>query len=276
MTQAVAVEERSRLRSPGLSKVFAAAARSEWTKLRTVRSTIWALLITATLMIGFSVLFPALEVSRWQHRSAKEIAGFDPSLYSFAGVNLAQLSIGVLGVLAMTSEYATGSIRLTFIATPQRRLLFGAKIATFSAVIAIVGLLSCLPSFLVGQAIFGSGHSGLSLSDPGASRAVVAAAAYLVMVGLIGLGLGALLRHTAAAVAVLFAALLVVPGLVSLLPTPWNDNVTKFLPSSAGTAMGAVVHVPNLLGPVAGFLVLCVYTAAVLILAATVLSHRDA
>ena len=276
MTQAVAVEERSRLRSPGLSKVFAAAARSEWTKLRTVRSTIWALLITATLMIGFSVLFPALEVSRWQHRSAKEIAGFDPSLYSFAGVNLAQLSIGVLGVLAMTSEYATGSIRLTFIATPQRRLLFGAKIATFSAVIAIVGLLSCLPSFLVGQAIFGSGHSGLSLSDPGASRAVVAAAAYLVMVGLIGLGLGALLRHTAAAVAVLFAALLVVPGLVTLLPTPWNDNVTKFLPSSAGTAMGAVVHVPNLLGPVAGFLVLCVYTAAVLILAATVLSHRDA
>src|ERR1700709_993272 len=118
MTHAVSVGDLPTVQAHGLSNVFTAAARSEWTKLRSVRSTIWALLITAVLMIGFSVLFPALEVNRWQHRSAAEIAGFDPSLYSFAGVNLAQLSIGVLGVLVMTSEYATGSIRLSFIATP--------------------------------------------------------------------------------------------------------------------------------------------------------------
>lgn len=263
-------------RTPGLATVFTAAARSEWTKLRTVRSTMWALLITAVVMVGFSVLFPALEVSHWQHRSAREIAAFDPSLYSFAGVNLAQLSIGVLGVLTMTSEYATGSIRLTFIATPQRGVLFSAKIATFSAVIAVVALLSCFPSFLIGQAIFGSSHSGLSLSDPGAFRAVIAAAVYLVMIGLIGMGLGALLRHTAGAVAVLFAGLLVIPGLVLLLPSPWNDDVTKLLPSSAGTAMGAVVHSASLLGPVTGFLVLSVYTAAVLLIAGAVMSRRDA
>lgn len=276
MTHVVGVEAPRTTLVPQLHRVFLASGRSEWTKLRTVRSTIWALLITVVIMIGFGILFPALEVSRWEHRSARDIAGFDPSLYSFAGINLAQLSIGVLGVLAMTSEYATGSIRLSFIATPQRRLLFTAKVATFSSVVAIVGLLSCLPAFLIGQGIFGSGHSGLSLFDPGAARAVVAAAAYLVMVGAIGIGLGALLRHTAAAVAVLFAVLLVVPGLVMLLPNPWNDNVTKYLPSSAGAAMGAVVHVPNLLGPFAGFLVLCVYTAAVLVIAATVLSRRDA
>jgi ABC-2 type transport system permease protein len=261
---------------PTLPTVLVAAARSEWTKLRTVRSTMWALLVTVALMIGFSVLFPALEVSRWNHRSPSEVAGFDPSLYSFAGINLAQLAIGVLGVLVMTSEYATGAIRLTFIATPQRRLLLGAKVATFSATIAVVGLLSCLPAFLIGQAVFGPRHSGLSITDPGAVRVIIAAAAYLVLIGLIGIGIGTLVRHTAAAVAILFAVLLVIPGLVSLLPAPWNDNVTKYLPSSAGTAMGAVVRAPELLGPLAGLLVLCGYTATILIAAGFVLSRRDA
>jgi ABC-2 type transport system permease protein len=276
MSQTVAIPAAPTVAVYGLRTVFAAAVRSEWTKLRTVRSTVWALLFTVIVMVGFSVLFPALEVSRWDHRSASEIAGFDASLYSLAGINLAQLAIGVLGVLAVTSEYATGSIRLTFTATPQRNLLLGAKAATFSATIATVGFASCLPAFLIGQAIFGPQHSGLSIIDPSGLRVVVAAAAYLVLVGLIGIGVGALLRHTAGAVAILFAVLLVVPGLVTLLPSPWNHNVTKYLPSSAGTAMGAVVRVPNLLGPLAGFLVLSVYTAATLVAAGIVVSRRDA
>ena len=261
---------------PRMRSVFLASMRSEWTKLRTVRSTTLALLGTFVLMIGLGALFPALAVSVWNHRSARQTATFDPLLYSFAGVNLAQLSIGVLGVLVMTSEYATGAIRLTFSATPQRTLLLWAKVITFSFVTAVVGLLSCLGAFFIGQAIFGPTHHGMSITDPGAARAILGAALYLVLIGAIGIGVGAVMRHTAGAVATLFAVVLVVPGLVSLLPSPWNDTVTKYLPSSAGTSMAATTKFPNLLGPLGGLLVLTAYVAATLLTAGAVLRRRDA
>jgi ABC-2 type transport system permease protein len=262
--------------SPSRWRVFRAVTRSEWTKLRTVRSTIWALVFTVIAIIGLGALLTGLEVSRWDHRSIAEVAGFDPLLYSLAGINLAQLSIGVLGVLGMTSEYATGAIKLTFGATPQRPLLLAAKVTTFSAVVAVVSFVSCLGALLLGQAILGPEHAGLSVTDPGVFRAVAGGAAHLVLIGAIAVGVGALLRHTAAAVAVLFAVLLIVPGLVSLLPSPWNDTITRYLPSSAGTAMSAVVRFPNLLSPVEGLLVLLGYAAATLAAATVVLVRRDA
>jgi ABC-2 type transport system permease protein len=113
-----------------------AAARSEWIKLRTVRSTIWALVLTVIFAIGLGALFTAIEVAHWASRTPAEISGFDPLLYSFAGLNLAQLSVGVLGVLVMTSEYSTATIKLTLGATPQRSVLLAAKAATFSAAAA--------------------------------------------------------------------------------------------------------------------------------------------
>jgi ABC-2 type transport system permease protein len=158
---------------------------------------------------------------------------------------------------------------------PERRLLLAAKVACFSAVVAIVSVISCLASFLICQALLAPKHAGVSLADPGVLRAVLGGAAHLVLIGAIAVGLGALLRHTAAAVAVLFAVLLIVPGLVTLLPSPWNDNVTKYLPSSAGVAMSAVVRFPNLLTPAGGMLVLCGYAALTLAAASYVLVRRD-
>ena len=259
-----------------LRRVFAAAARSEWTKLRTVRSTIWALLLTVVLTIGLGALFTGIEVSRWDHRTLTEAKGFDPLLYSFAGLNLAELSIGVLGVLVMTSEYSTKTIKLTLGATPQRTLLLAAKVATFSAVVAVVGLASCFPAFWVGQALLAPKHAGLSISDPGVLRAVLGGVVHLVLIGAIAVALGAAIRRTAGAVAVLFAVLLVIPGLVTLLPEPWNNDITRYLPNSAAAAMSAVVRFPNLLSPAGGLIVLCAYTAATLILAAVALTRRDA
>ena len=261
---------------PPLMRVFIAAARSEWTKLRTVRSTMWALAFTMVATIGLGVALTALEVSRWDHRSVTEVTGFDPLLYSFAGINLAQLPIGVLGVLVMTSEYATGAIKLTFGATPQRRLLLTAKVATYSAAAAVVSVVSCFVVFFWCQAILTPKHAEVSITDSGVFRAVLGGAAHLVLIGAIAVGVGALVRRTAGAVAVLFAVLLVIPGLVTLLPSPWNDDVTKFLPSSAGVAMSAVVHFPNLLDPAGGLIVLCAYAAAVLLLAGHSLARRDA
>jgi len=276
MSQTLAPVRETDSSPVSLRRVFAAAVRSEWIKLRTVRSTIWALVLTVILTVGLGALITAIEVSRWDHRTLTEIKGFDPLLYSFAGLNPAQLSIGVLGVLVMTSEYATRTIKLTFAATPQRTLLLAAKVATFSAVVAGVGLVSCFPAFWVGQALLAPKHAGLSISHPGVLRAVIGGAVRLVLVGAIAVALGAAMRRTAGAVAVLFAVLLVIPGLVTLLPEPWNDDITRYLPSSAGAAMSAVDRFPSLLSPAAGLIVLCAYTAATLTLAAVVLTRRDA
>jgi ABC-2 type transport system permease protein len=274
MSQAPAPPRRAAPSSASLRRVLVAAGRSEWIKLRTVRSTIWALVLTVVFTVGLGALFTAIEVSRWDQRTLTEVKGFDPLLYSFAGLNLAQLSVGVLGVLVMTSEYSTGAIKLTFGATPQRSLLLAAKVATFSAVVAVVGLVSCFAAFWVCQAILAPKHAGLSITDPGVLRAVSGGALHLVLA--IAIGLGTAMRRTAGAVAVLFAVLLVIPGLVTLLPAPWNNDITRYLPNSAAAAMSAVVRFPNLLSPVGGLLVLCAYAAAMLGIAAVILNRRDA
>ncbi len=247
---------------PNLGTVFLAAARSEWTKLRTVRSTVRVLIFTVLTIVGIGPLLTALEVSRWNQRSLTEITGFDPIVFSFAGLNLAQLSIVVLGVLVMTSEYATGGIKLTFGATPQRTLLLAAKVATFCAIVTIVTIVtvvSRLAAFLISQGLLAPKQAGLSIGDPGVHRAVIGGGVHLVLIGAVAAGVGAALRRTAAAVAVLFAVLLVIPGLVLLFPLPWNDHVTQYLPSSAGVATSAVMQFPNLLTPSGGALVLCGY-----------------
>jgi hypothetical protein len=260
-------------RLPG---VFLAVCRSEWTKLRTVRSTMWALVFTVISTIGLGILLTALVVGHWDHRSASEISGFDPLLYSYAGLNVAQLCIGVLGVLVMTSEYATGMVKLTFGATPQRHLLLGAKVLTFSVVVALVSLVSCVTVFFICQALLAGRHAGLSIADPGVLRAVVGGALRMVLIGVIAVGVGAIVRHTAGAVAILFAVLLIIPGLVQLLPAPWNNDITLYLPNSAGAAMSAVVRFPNLLAPGAGLLVLLGYAAATIVVAMELIVRRDA
>lgn len=262
--------------TPSLPTVFLAAAGSEWTKLRTVWSTVRSLIFTIVAVGGVGPLLTELEVSRWDQRSLTKVTGFDPILYSFAGLNLAQLSIGVLGVLVMTSEYATVGIKLSFGATPQRGLLLTAKVAVFTLIISIVTAASCLAAFLISQALLVPQQAGLSISDPGVLRAVLGGALHLVLIGAIAVGVGAALRRTAAAVAVLFAVLLVISGLVLLLPSPWSDHVTQYLPSSAGVAISAVVQFPNLLTPAGGALVLCAYAALTLLTATFILRRRDA
>lgn len=278
MTQATAVPRNAwpATPRPSLRQVFLTAMRSEWTKLRTVRSTAWAAIFTVLSTVGLGALLTALEVGRWDNRSAVEAANFDPLFYSLVGLNLTQLSVGVLGVLVMTSEYATGAITLTFGATPQRRLLLGTKVATFSAAVAMIGLVSCFAAFFLCQAILARKDAGVSITDPGVLRAVLGGAVHLVLIGAVAVGVGAALRRTAGAVALLFAVLLVLPGIVMLLPSPWDDSVTKYLPNSAGDAMSAVVRFPNMLAPAAGLLVLCTYVAVMLLGDAVALRRRDA
>jgi ABC-2 type transport system permease protein len=250
--------------------------RSEWTKLRTVRSTYWTLLVAALGMVGFGALLCAAYV---RHYTSTARAGFDPAGYSLSGFFLAQLAIGTLGVVVITGEYQTGSIRATLAATPQRTLILAAKAAVFAAVGAVMGVVASLASFLVGQNILAQKHLQTHLGDPAALRSVLGAGLYLAVLGLLGLGLGALIRRTAGAIACLVGLILVLPVLVQGLPTGWQDAITRYLPSVAGQAIiGHTRFTPpgHQFSPWTGFGLFTAYTAATLAAAAITLNRRDA
>ena len=261
--------------TPSAARVFRAAVRAESTKLRSVRSTVWTLLTVVGLAIGFGLLVSASQVNSWDTLSASERLRFDPTSFSLSGLFLAQMAIGVLGVLIVTSEYATGQIRATISATPQRLTVLAAKATTFAAVALGVGLAACFSAFAIGQAVFSSKGIGASLSDPAVLRAVVGGALYLAAVGVLGIGLGAIIRRTAGAIAALGGLLLVIPLIGTFLPSSWNEAVAKYLPAQAGTAIFSVVHDPRALAPWTGYGVLLAWTTIAMLAGAVILVRRD-
>lgn len=261
---------------PSYGRVFRAAARAEWTKMRSVRSTMWTLLVAVALAIGFGALVGVTQVNSWDDLDPVERLRFDPTSFSLSGLFLAQMAVGVLGVLLITSEYATGQIRATLGATPQRLTVLAAKATTFMAIVAAVGLVTSFGAFGIGQAIFSAKGIGVSLTEPGVLRAVIGGALYLAAVGILGLGLGTIIRRTAGAVAALVGLLLVVPLVASFLPSDWNERVAKYFPAQAGMAVFRVVPDPSALSPWAGFTMLVVYAALTLVIGALLLTRRDA
>ena len=266
----------------GRRPVFVDVLRSEWTKLRSVRSTYWTLFIAVVATVGISAMIAAIYVANYGKMSAADRAGFDPTSFSLNGVFLAQFAIGVLGVLVVTGEYGTGAIRSTFAAVPQRRMVLAAKATVFGAVTTVVGMVSCLAAFFIGQAILSGKGLEAHIGDPGVLRAVVGSGMYLAVLGLLALGVGTLIRHTAGAISALFGAILVLPGLVALLPGSWGDVISKYLPSNAGQAIsrtveaGANSRAGAALSPLLGMGVFCLYAAVTLVFAAIVLNRRDA
>ena len=249
---------------------------SEWTKIRSLRSTSFSLLAAVVFIIGFSVLVPSVIVAHWPPRDPREALGFDPTTRALSGIFLAQLAIGVLGVLLITGEYATGMIRATFAAVPARLPVLWAKAAVFAAVTLVLMVPTVLGAFLIGQSILTSKHLQTSLSSSGVLRAVIGAALFLTVVGLLGIGLGALLRNTAGGISTLFGLLFVLPIIVRFLPSSWSDPINKYLPSNAGEAITHVHPDPTLLAPWTGFGLFCGYAVVVFIAAAISLRRRDA
>jgi ABC-2 type transport system permease protein len=260
--------------SPGRFRPAAAGiARSEWIKLRTVRSTWWTLLVTAAGMVAFGTLLTAAYVRHYSGVAPAARAAFDPAAYSLSGFFLAQLAIGVLGVLVMTSEYATGSIRSTLAAAPQRGTVLAAKAAVFGAVAAVTGIASSFAAFFAGQAILSGKGIQAHIGDPGALRSVIGTGLYLAVLGLLALGLGTLIRRTAGAVAAVVGVVLILPVLVQGLPSAWQNAIIRYLPSTAGQAIiGRTKFTPpgRLLPAWTG------YAAVALIAAAIALNRRDA
>jgi ABC-2 type transport system permease protein len=248
---------------------------SEWLKFRSLRSTFFSLLAAFVVTIGLGALFCYGVASRWDRMGPSEHANFDPTQTSLAGIYLAQLAIGVLGVLMISGEYSTGMIRASMAAAPKRLPVLGAKAIVYAAVALVFSVVTAFIAFSVGQAILSTKDIQVSLSDPGVVRAVVGAALYLTVIGLLGIALGALLRSTSGAISTLFGVILVVPILASFLPSDWASHINKYLPSNAGQAILAVKMGENSLGPWTGFAVFCGYAAAALIAAGILLRRRD-
>jgi hypothetical protein len=244
--------------------------------MRSVRSTMWTLLVAIALAIGFGALVGVSQINSWDTLDPTVRARFDPTSFSLSGLFLAQIAVGVLGVLLVTSEYATGQIRATLAATPQRVTVLAAKATAFVTLVLGVGLVASFSAFFVGQAIFSAKGVGASLSDPGVLRAVIGGALYLAAVGILGLGLGAVLRRTAGAISALVGLLVIIPLVAGFLPASWNESLVKFLPARAGMAVFSVVPDPRSLSPWVGFAVLVAYAALSLFIGALLLARRDA
>jgi hypothetical protein len=246
---------------------------SEWIKLHSLRSSRVSLLVAVGLVVGLGLLVPWLSVSNW--RPGTSTVGFNAVERSLGGIYLAQLAFGVLGVLVVTGEYATGAVRATFAAVPRRLPVLWAKLAVFVAVTLVLGTIACVLAFAGGQAIFATKHVDASLGDPNVTRAVFGAGLYLAAMGAFGLALGALLRNTAAGIATLTGLLFVLPPIVDFLPQDWADPIGRHLPGNAGLAIIQVAPDPNGLAPWAGFGVLCAYVVVTTAAAAVMLVRRD-
>lgn len=248
---------------------------SEWIKFRTLRSSVVVLAATVLGVVGAGVALGAFINTSWATAGAPDRNPANVVDHVLFGTNLGQLTIGVLGVLVITGEYSTGMIRATLGAVPARLPVLWAKAAVFASVAFAAGLIASFGAFLGGQAALGS-HS-VSLTYPGALRAVFGVALYLTVTGLLGLSLGFLIRNTAGGIAALVGVLLVLPAISAALPANWQNHVVPYLPSSAGQALytlGAGEH-PTM-RPWPGFALFLGYTVLALAAAAISLRRRDA
>lgn len=249
---------------------------SEWVKLRSLRSTVWSLLASVVATVGIGILVSTVRANDIKHLGQGRFDAFDPTAISLRGLFLAQLAIGVLGVLVITGEYSTGMIRSTLAAVPRRLPVVSSKIVVFSLVVFALSYVSCLLAFEGGQAMLSSAHVQASLSSPGAARAVLGGALYLTVIGVLGTGLGFVLRNTAGAIATLFGLVLVLPLLAQALPASWYDHVFKYLPMPAGSAITVTLRDSGSLGPWAGIGVFALYALAAVLVGALTLKRRDA
>jgi ABC-type transport system involved in multi-copper enzyme maturation permease subunit len=258
---------------------FGALLHSEWTKIRSLRSTVWSLVLLVVMNIGFTALFTALTMSQWSKSDASQRARLvaDPTSAILAsGLELSQLAICVLGVLVIASEYSSGTIRVSLLAVPRRTPMLAAKALVFGAMVLVIGAVAAFPSFFLGAAIMHD-HAPVSLSDPGALRAVIGAGLYLCVLGVFAIAIGSIVRHTAGGITGIIAFVLGLVPLAQLLPGTAGRYVFAYLPSSAGSLITfAHQGADQVLSPWQGFGVFCAWTAVLLTTAGYLLKRRDA
>jgi ABC-2 type transport system permease protein len=248
---------------------LAPAARMEWIKLRSLRSTWWTLAVTAAGTVGI-----AAAVGRNSRDASVDLVN-----NVLAGVVPGLLLVGALGVLTMTGEYSSGTIRATLAAVPRRPLALLAKAVVFGALTLVVGEAASFTAFFAGSATLGHGIAAPTLGRPGVLRAVVLTGAAYCLVGLLGLGLGAIVRHSAAAVGVLVAGVYVLAQVIGFIA----HGAAAYMPIlilanslSTSRPVDCGPSCPEFLSPWAGLGVLSLYAAIALVAGGWLLAERDA
>jgi ABC-type transport system involved in multi-copper enzyme maturation permease subunit len=251
--------------------------RSEWTKIRTVRSTMWTIGVTVVLGIGIGALVSALTRSHWSSMNIGQRVSFDAPATSLIGILFAQFAIGILGVLVISAEYSTGTIRATFSAAPNRSRVFAAKIVVFGVLSFVVAEFTSFVAFFLGQFLLSSPATHATLSSPGALRAVFGGGLFVCILGLLAMGLGTIIRHTAGAISAFVAILLVLPIITAALPSQLAQDIRKFMPDRIGvdvlTTKGQDFQA---FSPWVGILIVAIYAVVLLVIGASMLERRDA
>jgi len=254
---------------------------AEWTKIRSVRSTIWTLTLFVVITLGLTALFTWLTVANWTgpraaDRDARVL--LDPVGFIMgSGLFLGELALCVLGVLVITTEYSTGTIRASLLAVPRRLEMLTAKAVVFAGLLIVVAEVVAFGSFFIGSAILHI-RVAVSLGDRNVTRAVVGTGLYLTVLGLFSLAIGGIIRHTAGAITTAIGVVFVLPILSGLLPGSWGAHVNGYLPVQAGELIGQQ-HPPaggDVLSAWQGFGVFCLWTAVLLAIAGYLLQRRDA
>lgn len=248
---------------------FVDLLRSELCKLRSVRSTYWAYLSALLFNVGLAALVAIVLPGHLTET-------LDTTRLSLGGVHLSQMAIGVLGVLVIASEYDTDMIYPTLSAVPRRRRLLAAKAIVFGVSALVVGIIASFAAFVVFQTFVSDDRLRSSIGDPGVLRALTGGGVYLAVLGLLGVGLGAILRSGAGAIAALFGVLFVPPLVLELLPHAWQETVGPYVPLEAGSQIYFLRHESGELGPWLGIGVFCLYAAVTLGAGFVVIDRRDA
>jgi ABC-2 type transport system permease protein len=254
---------------------LAGALRSEFTKIRSVRSTYWTLLAMFVVVVGFGALASAGAAHGGPHGPF-----FDPTRQSLAGLYVGQLIIGVLGVLVISSEYSTGMIRTTLTTNPHRGVMIAAKGVVFTVVALVTSLVTAFAAFFLGQALMSSDHISTTIGSPNVLRAVIGGALFLTACGVLAFGLGLLIRHSAGGIGAMVGLLFVVTILVNFLPQSWQNHVDKWIPALAGGQLWMTAPNPPgntpMYGPWPSFAILCGYAAVAVAAAVILFRRRDA
>jgi ABC-2 type transport system permease protein len=252
--------------------------RSEWTKVRSVRSTLWSLLLTVIAAIGLNTLVVSLATASWATTSAATKREYlaDPTGFLAAALGIAQIPLCVFAVMVIASEYSTGMIRSSILAVPRRIPMLAAKAAVTGMLALAIGEIVAFASFLIAQRIIGS-RLPESLGDPATARAVLGVGLYLAVLALFAFAVGAIIRHTAGAITAVIVLTLVARALGALLPGSVGQHVDAYLPGNAGLLIThAHQEASDLLSPWQGLGVFCLWTAVLLAVAGFMLSRRDA
>jgi hypothetical protein len=247
---------------------------SEWIKLRSVRSTYLTMAAAAVASIGIGAVSSAM-VSGYATTPPQVRAQFDSFARTLSGLVFAQLAFGMLGALAISSEYGTGMIRTSLTAVPHRRSVLAAKAAVLAIIVTPLALVVSFASFLLGQGMLHSQGVSATLATPGALTAVLGGAGSLIAATLLGLGLGAVIRHSAGAITAVTGMVLLLPLALGEFPPPWNVRLERLMPY-LNPIIARHVPAPGDFTPGIALLVTAVWAAAAVAAGLFLITRRDA